>query len=34
VKAVYGLYEDPDTAQRAVNGLRSARSGARPKRVV
>jgi hypothetical protein len=24
VKAVYGLYEDPDTAQRAVNGLRSA----------
>jgi Alternative complex III, ActD subunit len=24
VKALYGLYTDPDTAQRAVNGLRSA----------
>ena len=24
VKAVYGLYSDPDTAQRAVDGLRAA----------
>ena len=24
MKALYGLYTDPDTAQRAVNGLRSA----------